>query len=95
MTFDNGREDTGDVAMRFNLVQFAGFNQRRYDGSMLRAGVITCKECILALKGDGADRSFDGVTNHHDPAIVQEQDQAIPVLRDVFECHACGDLAET
>lgn len=85
VTFDDGREDAGEVAMLFNLIQFVGFNKLRDDGPVLRAGVMPCKKFILAPKGDGVDRSLDGVAMHLNPAMGQEQGQAIPVFRDVFE----------
>lgn len=52
---------------------------------VLRAGVMACKERVLALKGDGAAGALDGVAVHLDPAISQEQDQAVPVFGDVLQ----------
>jgi hypothetical protein len=38
---------------------------------------VACKESILALQGDGADRALDGIAIHLNPAIGEKQDQAV------------------
>ncbi len=96
MAIDDGCEDAGQVAVRFDMVQFAGLNKRCEHRPVLGPGVVTGKECVLSLQGDGADRAFHGVAVHLDAAIAQEQDQPVPVLGDVFEGFAsrgfCGYL---
>jgi len=37
---DDGCEDAGQVAVRLDLVQFAGLNQRREHGPVLGTGVV-------------------------------------------------------
>jgi hypothetical protein len=45
----NGDQDTGQIAMGFNPVEFAGFDQGRDDGPVLRAGIVTCEERVFAV----------------------------------------------
>ena len=40
MPIDDGSEDTGQVAVRLDLVQFAGLDQRREHDPVLGAGVV-------------------------------------------------------
>jgi len=51
MTVDDGCEDTGPVAVRFDLVQLAGLDERREHGPFLCAGVMNGKERVLSLQG--------------------------------------------
>jgi hypothetical protein len=46
---DDPGEDVGEVAERFDSVEFAGFDQRGDDGPVLGAAVRSGKECILAV----------------------------------------------
>jgi hypothetical protein len=87
---DDGCEDTGYVAMRFDFVQFAGLDERREHGLFLSACIMAREERVFALQGDWADCAFNGVTVHLDTAIGQEQDQPAPVFGNVFERFACG-----
>lgn len=66
--------------MRFDPVEFAGFNQGRDHGPVLGASVVACEESVFSVQGDGADGAFDSVVVEFDAAICQEQAQAIPVL---------------
>lgn len=89
MAIDDGCEDTGQVSMRLDLVEFAGLDKRREHGPVLCSGVVTGKECVLSLQGDWADGALDGVAVHFDATVGQEQDQAFPVFGDVLERIAC------
>ena len=44
--------------MRLDLVEFAGLDERREHDPVLCTGIMACKERILSLQGDGADRAF-------------------------------------
>ena len=81
----NGCQDTGQIAMEFNPVEFAGLDQRRDDGPVLRAGIVTCEGRGFAIEGDGTDGALDGVGIQFDAAVVEEQDQPVPVFGDVFQ----------
>jgi hypothetical protein len=85
MAVDDGRENSGQVAVRFDIVEFAGLDERREHGPVLGASAVAREERVLTLQGDGADRAFDGITVHLGAAIGQKQDQPIPVFGDVFE----------
>ena len=52
---------------------------------------MASEERVFALQRDGADCALNGVAFHVDAAISQEQDQAILIFGDVFEC-ACWGL---
>ena len=52
---------------------------------------MASEERVFALQRDGADCALNGVAVHVDAAISQEQDQAILIFGDVFEC-ACWGL---
>lgn len=72
MAIDDGCEDAGQVAVRLNAIQFACLNERREHGPVLGTSVMTGKERVLSLQGDGADCALDGVAVHLDAAIGQE-----------------------
>lgn len=71
--------------MGLNPVEFASFDQRRDDCPVLRASIMSGKECVFAVQGDGADGAFDGIVVEFDAAIAEEPAQPIPVFGDVFE----------
>jgi hypothetical protein len=75
--------------MRFNPIEFAGLDQRRDDGPVLRAGIVTCEERVFAIEGDGTDCALDGVGIQFDATVVEEQDQPVPVFGDVFQGLSC------
>jgi hypothetical protein len=66
--------------VRLDPVEFAGLDQGRDDGPVLRASVMTCEECIFAVEGDGADRALDRIIVDFDAAIFEEEDQPSPVF---------------
>lgn len=78
MAIDDGCKDGGQIALRFDFVQFAGFDQRREHGPVLRTCVVAHEECVLSLQRFGADCAFQSVAIHLDATVDQEQDQAIP-----------------
>ena len=75
--------------MRFDPVEFACFDQRRDDRPVLRPCVVTSEECVFAVEGNGADGSLDGVVVEFDLTVIEEEDQPIPVLGDVFKGLPC------
>jgi hypothetical protein len=89
VSVDDGCEDTGQVAVRFDFVQFAGLDQRREHGPVLCASVVDREGCVFTLQRDGPDRAFHGITVRFDATVGQERDQAIPVFGYVFEGEAC------
>jgi hypothetical protein len=89
VSVDDCREDAGQAAVRFDLVQFAGLDQRREHGLVLCASVVAREECVFTLQRYGPDRTFHGITVHFDAVVGQVQNQAIPVFGHVFEGAAC------
>ena len=61
--------------MRFDPVEFAGFDQGGDDGPVLCAGIMTGEERVFAVEGDGTDGALDGIVVEFDAAIIQEQTQ--------------------
>lgn len=55
--------------MWFDPVAFTGLDQRRDDGPILCARIVTRKECVFAGHGDRTDAAFDGVVVGFDAAI--------------------------
>jgi hypothetical protein len=51
VTVDDGSEDAGEIAVRFDVVQFAGLDERRDHSPVLRTGIMTGKERVFALSG--------------------------------------------
>jgi len=49
MAVDDGSNDSGNIAMRFDFVEFARLDERREHGPVLRACVMTGKERVLSL----------------------------------------------
>lgn len=70
----DGDQDTGQIAMRLDPVEFAGFDQRCDDGPTLCPGIVSGEECVFAVQGDGADGSFNGIIVEFDAAVTKEQD---------------------
>ncbi len=44
MSVDDSCEDAGQIGVWLDAVQFAGFNERREHGPVLRPGVVACEE---------------------------------------------------
>ena len=61
MAIDDPGEDVGEVGNRVDVVQLAGFDQRRDSGPMLGATVGARKQCIFPVERDRTDRAFDGI----------------------------------
>jgi hypothetical protein len=49
MAVDDGSDDSGNIAVWFDFVEFARLDERREHGPVLRACVVTCEECVLSL----------------------------------------------
>jgi hypothetical protein len=54
-----------------------------------------CAPASFAVRCDGADGAFDGVVIEFYAAVVQEQDQPIPVFGDVFQGLSVPNLRMT
>lgn len=85
MTVDDLGEDVGEIGVRFDGVQLAGFDQRRDDRPVLGPAVGSGEQSVLPIKGDRPDGPFDGVGVDLDAAIVEEQAQPLPVRERVAD----------
>jgi len=81
----DGCQDTRQISMRFDAIEFAGLDQGRDDGPVLSAGIMSGEERVFAVQSDGANGALDRVVVEFDAAIVEEPAQAIPVFGDVFQ----------
>ena len=78
MAVDDPGDDVGEVGLRIDGVEFAGFDQRGDDRPVLATAVGAGEERILTIEGDGADGAFDDVGVDLDAAIVEESGEPFP-----------------
>lgn len=78
-------QDTGQIAVGLDPIEFAGFDQGGDDGPVLRASIMSGEERVFTVEGDGTDGALDGVGIQFDATVVEEPAQPIPVFGDVFE----------
>src|SRR5262249_49494559 len=83
-------EDVGEVGLRIDAVQFAGFDERSNAGPVLRAMIVTGEERILAIKYHRANASFDDVGVELDAAVIEEAGEPVPEVRNVSLLVAIG-----
>ena len=71
--------------MGLDPVEFACLDQGRDDGPVLCASIMSRKERVFAVESDGSDGALDGIVVEFDTSVVEEQDQPVPILGDVFQ----------
>ena len=86
MAIDDASEHVSEICLRIDVVEFAGLDERGDGGPVLGSAIGTCEERILAIEGDGADRSFDDVVVDLDAAVVDEESKALPARERVADC---------
>src|SRR6476646_7157722 len=91
MAVDDPGEDVGEVGNRVDVVQLAGFDQRRDSGPMLGATVGAREQRIFPVERDRAYRALDGIVVELDAAIVDEARQAFPTRERIAD--GLGELA--
>ncbi len=84
-------EHVGEVRVRIDAAELAGFDQRRDDRPVLAAAVRAGEESILAIEGDRANGTLDGVRVDVDPTVVEEPGQAFPTRQRITD--RLGELA--
>lgn len=72
MPLGNGAENTGQIAVRLDPIEFAGLDQGRDDGPVLCASVVPGEERVFAVEGDGPDGALDGIVVEFDATVVEE-----------------------
>jgi len=97
MPVGDGCQGCLEIGEGLDAVDFAGFDQRSNAAPGDAAFIVTGKEGVLAIEGDGADQVFDPVAVDLDAAVGQEGLQPVPVVMDVGQLFAQpgfgGDLA--
>ena len=63
-------QNVREVGLRFDVMEFARLNQRRDHAPVDAAFVVASEQAVLAIEGDGTDRSFDCQSaSKRDPAL--------------------------
>ena len=78
MAGDDACDDVGDVGLRVDAVEFAGFHERGDDGPVLGTAVRAGEECIFAIECDRPDGALNNVGVDLDAAVVEEAGEALP-----------------
>ncbi|MHC2440300.1 hypothetical protein ACVMB0_007675 [Bradyrhizobium sp. USDA 4451] len=78
MAVDDPDEGIGQIGKRIDVIQLTGFDQGGDDGPVLGAAVGACKQRILPVERNRADRALDGVVVELDAAIIDEARQPLP-----------------
>ena len=78
MASDQADHGVAEVGEGFDAVEFGRLDERSEDRPVLGTAVGTGEESRFARHGDGADGPFDGVVVHFDPAVVEEDAEALP-----------------
>ena len=85
MTVDDPSDGVGQVTVRFDGEQLAGFDQRGDDRPVLGAAVGTGEQGVLAIEGERADGALDHVVVDFDPAVIEEQSKPCPARQRVAD----------
>jgi hypothetical protein len=85
MSVDQAGEGTGEISLRVDRIELAGLDERRDDAPVDAALVGAGEQRVLAIERDRADRALDHVGIDLDPAIVEKDGEAGPVLERVAD----------
>jgi len=77
---DEFGEDVGGSGQRIDAVELAGLQQRRDLRPAGGAAIVTGEECILTRTSETANRALDRIAIDLDAAVVEEADEAAPVV---------------
>ena len=95
MTIDDGREDAIQVAVWFDQVQFAGFDQRREHGPVLGTRVVSREERVLSLQRDGRMVRSTGLLSISMRPSVRNRRRPSQYLTMYLSATPVGDLVDT
>jgi len=73
---DEPSEHIGEIRLRIDAIEFAGFDERSEDGSVLAAAIRTSEQRVLAIESERPDGALDGVGVDLDPSVIEEAGQA-------------------
>jgi hypothetical protein len=82
---DEPGEHVGDVGLRINAVQFAGFDERRDASPVLRSLIVAGEERVFAVEHDRADAPFDDVGVELDAAVIDEAREPVPMVQAIAD----------
>src|SRR5271166_5091990 len=85
MAIDDLGDDVGQIGLRIDGVELAGFDQRGDDSPVLTAAVGAGEESIFSIQCDRTDRPFHDVAVDLDAAVIEEADQAIPARQGIAD----------
>ena len=68
----NGLQGSLEIGVWLNVVELAGFNERRDARSGSTALVVAREQRIFAIENNGADGALDNVTVYLDGAVAQK-----------------------
>ena len=91
MAVDDFGESVGEVGVGVDAAELAGFDQRGDNRPVAAAAVRAGEESILAIEGDRANGTLDGVRVDLDPAVVEEPGQALLTRQRIAD--RLGELA--
>ena len=86
MAVDDAGDDVGEVAVRLDVEELAGLDQRSDHRPVLGTAIRAGEECVLAIKRERADGAFDDVVIDFDPAILKEEAEARPTGQGIADC---------
>ena len=75
---DQPSEHIGEIRLRIDAIQFAGFDERSEDCPVLATAVGASEQRVLSIEGERADGAFDHVRVDLDPPVVEEAGQTRP-----------------
>ena len=78
-------EHVGEVGLRIDAVEFAGFDERGDAGPVLGALIVTGEERIFAIEDNGTDSALDDIGVELDAAVVEEAGEPVPMIQAVAD----------
>jgi len=78
VTIDDPDDYVGNVMVRIDGEQLAGFDQRSDDRPMLGTAVGASEQRVLAVQGQWADSALDHVVVDLNAAVVEEEAKPDP-----------------
>jgi hypothetical protein len=70
-------DDLGQIGLRIDAAEFVGLDERGDDRPVFSATVGISEEGVLAIEGDWADGTLDGVGVDLDAAIFNEAGESL------------------
>jgi hypothetical protein len=89
---DEPEENIGEIGLRVDALEFAGFDQRRDTCPILGPAIVTGKKSILSRKRLRAHRTLDDVGVEIDAAVIEEASQAFPMRERIADGSGDGHL---